>query len=444
MEKEYTLAEAATITGEKYEKLKVDSRRGILPTEVRYNGQKPYKVISAETLALLLQEKDSGGYDALKQHWKNEMLTGVHTGLDGTPVTEGYFADLEWGLKKYWGILNVQPCVEKLNIENWQKVYMHYKPDEQKRRDYYSTKMHIYKALCSFTTFLIKHGHRSQDILNEIKSLRPSPKYKPKRNAMALSEVWEAIHFNASWYDGRTSNDIYTMELLLYLYGFTGLRRMEAANIEVSDINFQTQELLVHGKGGKDRIVTLPAELNEKLQEWVETLRPDSNMPYVIVTLNGSQLTERSITLRFTRLSQAMRVGKAKALLQKQDPEAWAKISKREKTRRAEEISKTIDYAVKPHDLRRFYARMLHEQGLPMRDVQDILGHSKIETTEKYVNAQQQQSSEWVRKNFKITSSQVIDSNKTQKDVSTHTTVEELSNGSVSSIKPERKKKFRY
>ncbi|MEB3286210.1 MAG: tyrosine-type recombinase/integrase [Vampirovibrionales bacterium] len=444
MGKEYTLTEAAAITGEKYEKLKVDSRRGILPTEVRFNGKKPYKVISAETLALLLQKKNFGGYEALKKEWKNEMLTGIHAGLDGTPVTEGYFTDLEWGLKKYWGILDVQPSVEQLNIENWRKVYMHYRPDEQKRRDYYSTKMHIYKALCSFTTFLIKHGHRSNDALSEIKSLRPSPKYKPKRHAMTMSEVWEAINFNSTWRDGRTYNDIHMMELLLYLYGFSGLRRMEAANIEVADINFQTQELLVHGKGGKDRIVTLPSELNERLKRWVETLRPESDLPYILVNINGSQLTEQTITLRFTRFSQAMRMSKAKLVLQKQDPETWAKLGQKERTKRADEIADSIDWAVRPHDLRRFYARMLHEQGLPMRDVQEILGHSKIETTEKYVNAQQQQSSEWVRKHFRISLPEASETEKIPPASVVPAAPSPLPSESITLIQSERKRRFRY
>lgn len=66
MSKEYTLAEAAAITGLKYEKLKVGSRRGLLHTEVRLKGSKPYKVITAETLAALLQERETGGYEDLK------------------------------------------------------------------------------------------------------------------------------------------------------------------------------------------------------------------------------------------------------------------------------------------------------------------------------------------------------------------------------------------
>jgi hypothetical protein len=66
MSKFYKLSEVADITEIKLETLRTDSKRGFLPTQLIQEKQKTVKVITAETLALLLQKKDSGSYADLK------------------------------------------------------------------------------------------------------------------------------------------------------------------------------------------------------------------------------------------------------------------------------------------------------------------------------------------------------------------------------------------
>lgn len=99
--KQYKLSEAAKILGEKLETLRTKAKRGEIPTETTYEGNRPCKVISAETLANLLQNIDTSSYEDLKAQWQREMLAGTHSGTS-TPVSENYMRDLQWGLKKYW------------------------------------------------------------------------------------------------------------------------------------------------------------------------------------------------------------------------------------------------------------------------------------------------------------------------------------------------------
>lgn len=454
MSKLYKLSEAADILGENLETLKTKSKRGELPTEIEYEGKKPYKVITAETLANLLQNKGSGGYEDLKAQWRQEMLAGTHSGTS-TPVTENYLSNLEWALRKFWNANGGQASIEAFHAESLGRAFAQFEFDEVARRDHYSSKMQMYKAVSSFIQFLIKKGYKSASTFDEIKKLRPKARIKPKRHSLELVEVWDAIHFNEHWNDGRTSLDIQITDLLLFLYSFAGLRRMEAANIKLSGVNFKTNELLVPGKWGKDRLVPIPNELTDKLKEWINNLRPTSTLPYLIVNHLGNQLTDRSIACRFSRLSKALALHKALILVKQRQSESriaintdeplfgeafdlhFPKRSKELLLAEAEQLTKTLNCVVRPHDLRRAYAKMLSDQGMPLPRIQYVLGHNDIETTMKYINIKQKEASQWVHENFIISlpqkTEQLIDKNPVPSQEQPAT-----------KGKPERKRKFRY
>lgn len=454
MSKLYRLSEAADILGENLETLKTKSKRGELPTQIEYEGKKPYKVITAETLANLLQNKDSGGYAELKAQWRQEMLAGTHSGTS-TPVSEGYLDDLEWGLKKFWAANGGQGSVEAVNADSLRQALAQFQFDEDSRRDFYSSKMHVYKAVSSFVQFLIRKGYKSPSTFEEIKKIRPKARIKPQRHSLDLGEVWDAINFNRRWNDGRTSKDIQTMDLLLFLYGFAGLRRMEAANIKIGGIDFKKNEILVPGKWGKDRLVPMPQELADKLKEWLEKQRPASELPYVVVSCNGNKLTEKSIGCRFSRLSRALALHKAIAIIKSRASVPVADLeslqytpdgeidvffpgrTKEEVLEEAEKLAKTLNILVRPHDLRRAYAKMLADQGMPLPRIQYVLGHNDIETTMKYINIKQKEASEWVRDHFIITLP------KKTKPQTAEVVLPE-SNQPIATAKPERKRKFRY
>lgn len=403
----------------------MDSRRGLLPTEVRFTGNRPYKVITAETLAALLQKRETGGYEDLKRQWYDEMLAGTHSGTS-TPVSRKYADKLDWALKKLWEANEVKPSFDALNADAVRKVFAKFQFDEEARRDYYSSKMLIYKAVSSFMKYLIRKGYKSPSSFEEIKTTRRKARIKPQRHSLELSEIWEAISFNNRWNDGRTRLDIRTMDLLVFLYGFAGLRRMEAANIKISGVDFKKNEILVPGKWGKERLVPMPQPLAEKLKEWLEHYRPISGLPYVIVSVNGNKLTEKSMSCRFSRLSKAMALNKTIAIMKAKAAGVYIDTTavqygpdeaidlffpgrnnqgrnKEKLMKEAKELAKTLGCAVRPHDLRRAYAKMLSDQGMPLPRIQYVLGHNDIETTMKYINIKQKEASEWIHENFVIT-----------------------------------------
>jgi len=362
---------------------------------------------------------------------------------------------LERGLKKLWAANGGEESVEGLNADALRKVFAHYQFDEVARRDHYATKMHIYKAVSSFIQFLIKKGHKPPSAFEEIKSIRPKARINPKRHSLELVEVWDAINFNAKWNDGRTSKDIQVMDMLLFLYGFTGVRRMEAANVKLSGVNFGTNEILVPGKWGKDRLVPMPNELAEKVKEWIENLRPASSLPYLMVNEYGKQLTERSIACRFIRLSKALALHKALIIVKQRQNEVvitneakepyfdknvkiiFPKRTKEALLEEAAQVAKTLNCAVRPHDLRRAYAKMLSDQGMPLPRIQYVLGHGDIATTMKYINIKQKEATDWIRENFVITLP------KKERQNSAEVVLPE-SKQPIAETKSERKRKYRY
>ena len=142
--------------------------------------------------------------------------------------------------------------------------------------------------------------------------------------------------------------------LLELLYG-SGLRISEALGLDVDDVRPGSKALVVMGKGSKQRQILLSDTSTAALARWLEVR--DQVPP-----LHG----ERAIFLgkRGKRLnrSQAARI--------------------------LDELAKLagIPQHVSPHDLRHSFATHMLEGGADLRAVQELLGHSRISTTQRYTH----------------------------------------------------------
>lgn len=135
--------------------------------------------------------------------------------------------------------------------------------------------------------------------------------------------------------------------LIHFLYA-TGCRVSEVVSVDISDVDFQNRELIVYGKGGKERTVYL--------------------------TQVASMYLERYLKERGDE-SKALFVGKGSSRIQKNGIEAAVK-------RIGERAG--VDN-VHPHRFRRTLATKLIARGAALQDVQMILGHEDIRTTQVYV-----------------------------------------------------------
>jgi|GEM_PF-1161935 len=141
---------------------------------------------------------------------------------------------------------------------------------------------------------------------------------------------------------------------------FCGLRISEVCNLKKTDIDLETEKVIVReGKGSKDRVVMLPTTMKPLLEKW---FRLQTESEYVISTSFGNQYAPNILSLRFR--SYLVKAGLS---------------IKTFKT----EIGQQR-YAYSFHTLRHTYATYLLEKGVDLYYVQRSLGHVDIHTTQIY------------------------------------------------------------
>lgn len=134
----------------------------------------------------------------------------------------------------------------------------------------------------------------------------------------------------------------------------TGMRIGEMVKLNIEDINFVERECVVLGKGDKQRIVYFDARTKLHLKNYIQS-RTDDN-PALFVSLNkpNERLSINAIELRLRELGKQLNIDK-----------------------------------VHPHKFRRTLATSAIDKGMPIEQVQQLLGHQRIDTTLQYAMVKQ-------------------------------------------------------
>lgn len=134
----------------------------------------------------------------------------------------------------------------------------------------------------------------------------------------------------------------------------TGMRIGEMVLLNKADINFNERECVVFGKGDKERIVYFDARTKIHLQNYIDS-RTDDN-PALFVTLRSPH--------------ERIKIGGIESRLR--------------------EMGKQLDIQkVHPHKFRRTLATMAIDKGMPIEQLQQLLGHKRIDTTLQYAMVKQ-------------------------------------------------------
>ena len=148
----------------------------------------------------------------------------------------------------------------------------------------------------------------------------------------------------------ETLRDLAMIDLL----SSTGMRVGELVNLDRADIDFQNRECVVLGKGDKERLVYFDARTKVHLHNYLES-RDDDN-PALFVTLNcpHNRINICGVEKRLRELGRRLHIDK-----------------------------------VHPHKFRRTLATRAIDKGMPIEQVQQLLGHQKIDTTLEYAMVNQ-------------------------------------------------------
>ena len=166
-----------------------------------------------------------------------------------------------------------------------------------------------------------------------------------------LSVLYEQKKQAASEYQLRCSiRDIAVIELLFA----TGMRISELCSLKPSDIDLESNTVLIYGKGAKERILQIGnPEVISALILYQDTFKEDINAcGYFFVNKLKHKLSDQSVRFMINR---------------------YAEIA-------------GIEQHLTPHMFRHSFATLLLEQDVDIRYIQKMLGHSSISTTEIYTH----------------------------------------------------------
>ena len=134
----------------------------------------------------------------------------------------------------------------------------------------------------------------------------------------------------------------------------TGIRVGELVNLNISNIDFEARECVVFGKGGKERRVYFDAKSKLHLQSYIASRKDNNPALFVSLDLPCDRLRISGVEIRIRQLGRKINLSK-----------------------------------IHPHKFRRTMATRAIDKGMPIEQVQKLLGHSQIDTTMQYAMVNQ-------------------------------------------------------
>lgn len=158
-------------------------------------------------------------------------------------------------------------------------------------------------------------------------------------------------------------------QALLMLMFASGLRASEVVNLTFNQVDFDNRIMKVSGKGNKDRLVPFTNSAKEAMLNYINGLRKDllkEDTKYIFLNSKGNKMTVRGLEYILEEIE-----------------------------------AKTGLYGkIHPHMLRHSFATKMLNRGADLRTIQELLGHSSIETTSIYTHVAYENMKETYEKTF--------------------------------------------
>jgi integrase/recombinase XerC len=199
-------------------------------------------------------------------------------------------------------------------------------------------------ALRMFFKFLTRDGHAKT---NPAKLLR-LPK-APKKLPLVMTAEQTSNLLDGVGKDESRPHPKRDVAMLELLYG-SGLRVSELVGLDLQDIDHAERWLRVRGKGRKERQVPFPGKAADALRTYLMERHASPNESAVFVNHHGRRITTRGVSKIVKFYSTAI----------------------------------AGDSEIHPHSFRHAFATHLLGDGADLRAIQELLGHARLSTTQKY------------------------------------------------------------
>lgn len=200
----------------------------------------------------------------------------------------------------------------------------------------------IRRNLSSFFSWLEAEDYIIKSPIRRIHKIRTGSKVKETLSEECIERLRDScLH-------------IRDLAMIDFLYS-TGIRVGELVNLNIGDINFEERECIVYGKGNKQRKVYFDAKAKVHLKRYLEHRNDYNEALFVTLDSPFERLKISGVEIRLRKLGRL-------ALL---------------------------DQRVHPHKFRRSMATRAIDKGMPIEQVQKLLGHQQIDTTMHYAMVNQ-------------------------------------------------------
>ncbi|MFA5687271.1 MAG: site-specific tyrosine recombinase/integron integrase [Bacilli bacterium] len=199
----------------------------------------------------------------------------------------------------------------------------------------------IRRNLSSFFSWLEEENHILKNPVRRIKKIKVKTTIKEIISDEQIEVMRDAC---------TNKRDLAIVEMLYS----TGIRVGELAKLDIKDINFSERECIVYGKGDKERKVYFDAKTKLHLKQYLDERKDGSQALFVTLNKPFERIQISGIEIRIRNLGRSL---------------GYTNIH--------------------PHKFRRTMATRAIDKGMPIEQVQQLLGHQQIDTTMKYAMVNQ-------------------------------------------------------
>ena len=227
----------------------------------------------------------------------------------------------------------IQTPIRKITTE----IMREYLVDYQKQRNCSKTTVdNIRRYISSFFSWLEEEDYILKSPMRRIHKIKTKSVVKE----VISDEEVEKLRDNCS-----TLRDLAIIDLLYS----TGIRVGELVRLNIADIDLESRECIVFGKGDKERRVYFDAKTKIHLKEYIDSREDNNSALFVSLNAPYNRLRISGVEIRLRQLDRRLNLK-----------------------------------AIHPHKFRRTMATRAIDKGMPIEQVQKILGHSQIDTTMQY------------------------------------------------------------